>query len=191
MPERDFVTVVSGLPRSGTSMMMRMLQAGGLPAVVDHQRKADADNPGGYLEFEPVKALGEDHAWVDDARGKAVKVIYKLVYDLPAHLPYRVIFLERDLAEVLASQEAMLARMGRAAGPVGREGMAALFEAEMRAFRQWAAGQRHLKLLYIDYASIVADPLNAARRIEGFLGAGVDTHAMAGTVDPALYRQRA
>src|SRR5262245_57703089 len=111
--EPAFITIVSGLPRSGTSLMMRMLEAGGMPVLVDNIRAADEDNPAGYYEFEPVKQTSADNAWVKLAVGKAVKVVYRLLYDLPAGFRYRVLFMQRDMAEVLASQRKMLERAGK------------------------------------------------------------------------------
>src|SRR5205809_5271301 len=99
------IVVVSGLPRSGTSLMMQLLHAGGIPALTDHIRAPDTDNPRGYFEFERVKKVKEDAAWLPDARGKVVKMVSQLLYDLPATERYRVVFMERDLEEVLASQE--------------------------------------------------------------------------------------
>ena len=106
------VTVVSGLPRSGTSMMMKMLDQAGLELVTDRLRQADEDNPKGYFEYEPVKQLARsaDRTWLDDARGKGVKIISTLLRELPAHYNYKVVFMRRDLSEILASQAKMLAR---------------------------------------------------------------------------------
>ena len=115
------IIVVSGLPRSGTSLMMQMLAAGGVEVVTDHVRTADTDNPRGYYEFELVKKIKQDASWLPEARGKAVKMVSQLLYDLPAGEKYRIIFLERDLDEVLVSQEKMLERLGRTAAP--REAM--------------------------------------------------------------------
>ena len=110
------ITVVSGLPRSGTSLMMQMLEAGGMETVTDGQRAPDADNPKGYYELERVKRLKEDHAWLAEAEGKALKVVSMLLYDLPADFRYRVLFMERDLDEILSSQRTMLARRGTGEG---------------------------------------------------------------------------
>src|SRR5258708_19458598 len=129
---RDFVTIVSGLPRSGTSMMLRMLEAGGLPILTDGVRGADEDNPHGYLEWEAVKSLQRDASWVAAARGKGVKVIYYFLRDLPVDCHYRVIFMRRDIAEVLASQRPMLDRPGvRQQGPAPAR-MQRLFESELQ-----------------------------------------------------------
>ena len=101
---RDFITVVSGLPRSGTSMMMQMLAAGGISPMTDEVRAADSDNPRGYYELEKVKHLRQDHTWLKDAVGKAVKIVHLLLMELPADRDYRVILMQRDLEEVLRSQ---------------------------------------------------------------------------------------
>lgn len=186
-----FVTVVSGLPRSGTSMMMRVLEAGGMPVLTDAVRSADDDNPRGYYEFEPVKALKQDASWVSAARGHAVKVIYKLVYDLPRGIPYRILFLQRDLAEVVASQEKMLARSGQPAAAVPAEMMIRLFQSEVLAFRNWVAAQRDMDVLYVDYAALIARPEEGMAEVAAFLGGGLDVAAMARVADPALYRNRA
>src|SRR5882724_6754601 len=108
--DRDFITVVSGLPRSGTSMMMRMLEGGGLPVMADGIRTADDDNPRGYYEFEPVKRLNRETSWLPAAYSKAIKIIYIHLYNLPSEHRYKVLFLERSLDEVIASQRAMLER---------------------------------------------------------------------------------
>ena len=130
MPDRPFLTIVSGLPRSGTSLMMKMLEAGGLPVLVDNVREADVDNPRGYYEFEPVKALKSDASWVAPALGKAVKMVYLLLMDLPSDQDYRVVFMRRNLDEVLASQKAMLDRMGKPA-PLDDARMAQLFRDQL------------------------------------------------------------
>ena len=187
----EFVTIVSGLPRSGTSMMMRMLQAGGVPVLTDHQRTANEDNPGGYFEFERVKQLPEDKSWVEGARGQAVKVIYKLVYDLPPDLPYRVVFMVRDLDEVLASQEVMMRRDGIDPDEIGRDVLLGLFQAEVMKFRRWAEAQPNIDILYVDYARVVDAGHHMAEEISAFLGGGLDVATMAGVVDQGLYRNRA
>src|SRR5437660_12828449 len=111
------IIIVSGLPRSGTSLMMQMLENGGVPVVTDHIRTADTDNPRGYYEFEQVKKIKQDASWLPATRGKAVKMVSQLLYDLPTSERYKIIFMERDLDEVLASQEKMLERLGRKAAP--------------------------------------------------------------------------
>ena len=112
------IIIVSGLPRCGTSLMMQMLVQGGFEAVTDHIRAADTDNPRGYYELEKVKKLKEDASWLPETRGKVVKMVSQLLFDLPAGERYRVIFMQRDLDEMLASQEKMLERLNR---PAARE----------------------------------------------------------------------
>ena len=188
---KNFVTIVSGLPRSGTSMMMRMLEAGGVPPVVDGERKANADNPMGYYEFEPVKALKEDSSWVADSTGQAVKVIYKLVYDLPNNVPYRIVFMQRDIEEVLSSQEKMMRRDGLDPDTIGRDLLFNLFQTDVMDFRRWAEVQGNIQIMYADYRRMVDEPEEMSRHIAEFLGQDLDIQAMASVVDPDLYRNRA
>jgi hypothetical protein len=180
------IIIVSGLPRSGTSLAMQILAAGGIEVLSDGERTADQDNPRGYLEFEQVKKIKQDASWLPAARGKAVKVIAQLVYHLPATEQYRTLLMQRDLDEVLASQEKMLARLGRPAVP--RERVKAAFQNEMERFGVWIGRQPNFAVLRIDYASVVADPRSWAVRIAEFLGRPLDVEAMTAAVDPALYR---
>ena len=188
--ERNFATIVTGLPRSGTSMMMQMLEAGGLPALADHVREADEDNPRGYYEFEPVKKTKQDASWLEGASGKVVKMVYRLLYDLPQDRQYAVVFMRRHLDEVLASQATMLARLGKDEGPLDREKMAALFVKQLADFDGWVARQDRFSVLHVDYGEVIADPLREAKRISEFLGGGLNTQAMAAVVAPSLHRQR-
>jgi hypothetical protein len=188
-PDRPFLTIVSGLPRSGTSLMMTMLEAGGLPVLVDHVREADVDNPRGYYEFEPVKSLKDDASWVAPALGKAVKMVYLLLMDLPTDQEYRVLFMRRELAEVLASQRAMLDRMGKAPPPDDAR-MAALFRDQLARSDAWVRGRPNFRLLDVSYNALVADPAPILAEVDRFLGGGLDLDAMARVVDPSLYRNR-
>jgi hypothetical protein len=189
-PDRPFLTIVSGLPRSGTSLMMKMLEAGGLPVLVDNVREADVDNPRGYYEFEPVKALKSDASWVGPARGKAVKMVYLLLLDLPAGHEYRVLFMRRNLDEILASQKAMLDRLGKAS-PLDDTKMAALFRDGLARFDAWVGGRPNFQVLDVSYNAMVSDPAPLAREVDRFLGGGLDLDAMTRVVDPSLYRNRA
>jgi len=186
------VVVVSGLPRSGTSMLMRMLEAGGIPLVMDGERTADEDNPLGYFELERVKELGEsdDGSWLATSRGKAVKVISYLLERLPAGHDYRVVFLDRNLSEVLASQKKMLARRGEAS-TTSDDRMTELFEEHLRKVRRLLRDDPRFEALEVAYAEVVASPLEQARRIARFVGLPLDPECMAAAVDPKLYRNRA
>lgn len=187
----EFLTIVSGLPRSGTSMMMRMLECGGLPVLIDGIRTADDDNPNGYYEFEAVKQTREDASWLAESEGKAVKMVYRLLYDLPKDRTYRVLFMTRELDEVLASQSVMLQRQGVKQNDAVDAQMAALFRADLKKFRDWVAGQKHIELIDVSYNKVQEDPVAQVRRINDFLGGMLNEEAMTGVVDGALYRNRA
>jgi hypothetical protein len=182
------IIVVSGLPRSGTSVMMQLLAAGGIPIVTDNLRAADTDNPRGYCEYERVKSIKNDASWLPDVRGKVVKMVSQLLYDLPATEKYLVIFMERDLDEILASQEKMLTRLGRETAP--RDQMKRAFTLHLSKFWHWAAEQTHLKILRVPYSEVVAHPDDEAARVKEFLGGRLDARAAARAIDPALYRNR-
>ncbi len=186
----DLIAVVSGLPRSGTSLMMKMLDAGGLSPLTDHIRSADEDNPQGYYEFERVKKLKEDRDWLPDAKGKAVKVISALLTRLPAGYEYRVIFMRRNMSEILASQRQMLIRRGEPADSVNDAEMGALFARHLQQVEAWLAGQSNMRVLYVNYNELVKAPLAHAQRVNEFLGGRLDVARMAGAVDPNLHRQR-
>jgi len=185
----EFLTVVSGLPRSGTSMMMRMLEAGGLEVLTDHVRRPDDDNPNGYYEFEAVKQTKEDARWLEASPGKAVKMVYRLLYDLPADRSYRVLFMRRKLDEVLASQKVMLERHG-SADSVSEAQMAALFHAEIERFYEWVKRQSHIELIDVDYNRMIEQPRAEIARVNRFLGTELDVDAMASVIDSSLYRNR-
>lgn len=191
LPQPDeYITIVSGLPRSGTSMLMKMLAAGGLPSLTDGIREADADNPGGYYEFEKVKQLEQDATWLEAAEGKAVKVISQLLDQLPLHKSYKIVFALRKMDETLASQRAMLARRGRPYDRVSDAEMAAAFGRHLSAVQQWLAEHPQMKVLYVDYAAVLRDPLATSHEIKTFLALPLDVRQMAGVVDKSLYRQR-
>jgi len=185
----EFLTIVSGLPRSGTSMMMRMLESGGVPVLTDYVRTPDDDNPNGYYEFEAVKQTKEDGAWLEGSAGKAVKMVYRLLYDLPTDRTYRVLFMRRKLEEVLASQRVMLERHG-VADNVSEAQMTALFRAEIDAFYKWVGAKSHIELIDVDYNGMQQHPRAEAERVNKFLGGMLDVDAMVEVVDQSLYRNR-
>lgn len=185
----EFLTIVSGLPRSGTSMMMRMLEHGGLDVMTDEIRTADDDNPNGYYEFEAVKKTSEDASWLEGANGKAVKMVYRLLYDLPTDRTYRVLFMRRELDEILASQQVMLNRHN-AGDAVSQDQMAKLFRSEIERFYDWVAKQQHIELIDVNYNQMLANPKAEIARVNEFLGNALDEAAMQGVVDASLYRNR-
>jgi hypothetical protein len=188
--DREYLTIVSGLPRSGTSMMMQMINAGGIPALTDHIREADEDNPKGYYEFEPVKKTKEDPSWLREAPGKVVKMVHLLLMDLPEDYQYRVVFMRRHLEEVVDSQDVMLDRQGKAGGAMAREKLVHIFEAQLRKVELWVRERPHFTILNINYNDVIKDPAPSVTAINEFLGGDLDTEAMLASVDPTLYRQR-
>lgn len=191
MPDGDAITVVSGLPRSGTSLMMQMLAAGGIPPLTDHQRAADESNPRGYFEFEAVKRLRSDHSWLELARGHAVKIIHLLLRELPTNrgLQYRVILMRRPLPEVLASQRAMLAREGKKAADDAL--LSKVFSAQLEQAEGWLAAQPGVDVLALEHHALFESPEPTSARVNEFLGGHLDVSAMMAVIDPSLYRQRA
>jgi hypothetical protein len=187
---RESITIVSGLPRSGTSMMMRMLETGGMPVLIDNLRVADADNPRGYYEFEPVKQIARDRSWLPGARGKAVKIISELLKHLPPDDKYRVIFMRRRLEEVFASQREMLTRRGKSADNGSDVRMVELFRQHLARVDAWLKKQSNIEFLYVDYHTIIANPAEQAQKINHFLDNTLAVKAMAGVVDLSLYRHR-
>ena len=187
----DFITVVSGLPRSGTSMMMKMLEAGGLPPLTDNLRTADDDNPKGYYEFERVKKMSDgDVSWVQEAHGKSVKVISALLEHLPPGYSYRVLFMQRKMEEILASQHKMLVRSGKPTDKVSDEQLTEMYAKHLRKVKAWLNEQSNFAVLYLDYNGILVDPQNQSNKVNHFLDDLLDTEKMMGIVDPDLYRQR-
>jgi hypothetical protein len=185
-----FVTVVSGLPRSGTSMMMQMLEAGGMPVITDNVRAADHDNPRGYYEFEPVKQLSKDTSWLNAAGNKAVKVIYRLLYDLPRNHRYKVILMRRKLEETIASQNAMLRRLNKEGGSLADDLLAHAYQRELQKLDIWLRGRGNFEVLYVNYDYVVYDSRTTVADIEQFLHCKLDTEAMIGVIDQSLHRKR-
>jgi len=187
------VYVVSGLPRSGTSMMMRMLEAGGIEPFTDGERRADIDNPEGYYEYERVKSLEKDpdRSWVRNARGRALKVISFLMRHLPDDNAYRIVYLRRHLDEVVQSQDKMLDRLGNTAPGGDLAAMKEAYRNDIVAARLLARKRPNMELIEIHYADTIAEPLAAAQAVNAFLGGNLDEPAMAEAVRRDLYRNRA
>jgi hypothetical protein len=182
------IIVVSGLPRSGTSLMMQMLESGGVEVVTDGIRSADADNPKGYYEFEQVKTIQRDASWLPATRGKAFKMVSQLLYDLPPSETYRIVFMERDLEEMLLSQDRMLTRLGRPAAP--REQIKRAYVLHLGRLHKWLSLQSHMEVLLVRYNDLVEQPREQTERVGKFLGGNLDVGTMAKTVDLSLYRNR-
>jgi len=184
------ITVVSGLPRAGTSLMMQMLSAGGLTLLSDGQRAADANNPRGYFEWEPIKALPRNPACIAEAEGKVVKVISTLLLSLPAGFSYKVVFMERPLAEVVASQAAMLQKLGTQGAALPPRALEAALESHLKQVKAALRQRPEISVCWLEHHQVLLDPEAAAATVQKFLGVPLDLAAMSAQVDPALYRQR-
>ena len=190
LPASSVITIVSGLPRSGTSMMMQMLAAGGIPPHADTDRLADEDNPAGYLEYRPVKALATDAAWIPQARGHCLKVVAPLLKHLPPSEHYQVIFIERDPREVIASQQQMLARSGREGSALGDSDLIKALGSQARSSRTNLADRTDVRVRYVRFSDAVNRPVAVAQMLRQFLGRELNAEAAARAVDQSLYRQR-
>lgn len=191
MENKDYIIVVSGLPRSGTSMMMKMLEAGGLPILTDNLREADTNNPNGYYEFERVKELPNgDYGWIPEAGGKAVKIVTGLVMHLPSDYKFKVIFMQRAMKEVLSSQKKMLGRLGREDDNIEDEKMKKIYQEHLKQVNAWIAKQPNIEVLYVNYNTMIGDPLDSLQKVNEFLGGGMDVNVMSAVVDRELYRER-
>lgn len=184
------ITIVSGLPRSGTSLMMQMLDAGGLPVLSDGERKADTDNPKGYLEWERIKQLPKDPSLIGEAEGKVVKVISQLILSLPVDHDYRIVFMQRPLPEVLKSQDEMLRRRGNADSITDNSVFEEAFQRHLIEVNQWLASKANVQVLRVHYHRILREPKAVAEEVAAFLKVPLDVAAMAGQVDGSLYRNR-
>lgn len=188
----DPVIVVSGLPRSGTSMLMRMLERGGVETLTDKIREPDEDNPKGYYELERVKELDKkaDKAWIKEGRGKAIKVISQLLKELPNDCRYQVVFMDRHLDEVIASQNKMLIRRGEELGQPDAAKTEELFRRHLMNTKLWLEGQPNFDVLYMEHRSCITKARSESRRLAEFLQLDLNLEQMASAVDPDLYRNR-
>jgi hypothetical protein len=189
--DSKLITVVSGLPRSGTSLMMQILEAGGLPVLCDGLRKADTNNPRGYYEYETVKALARDASWIGEAEGKVMKVVSLLLYHLPSDHRYRILFMTRRMDEILFSQSAMLDKLGQKnKGPEDRQ-MAQYYEKHLAKLEAWLPQQKHMEVLRCSYNALLDDPKPLLISVRSFLSEQLDLNRMLSVIDPKLYRQKA
>jgi len=183
------IIIVSGLPRSGTSMMMQILERGGLEIVTDNIRQADKDNPKGYYEFEKVKEIENDTSWLSRCRGKVVKMVSMLLFELPEKRKYKIVFMERNMDEILASQKKMLERLNREDGeddPVIRNG----YEKHLKKIKNWLQERKNFEILYVSYNDIIKDPQSHIIELNKFFDNRLNADEMLKVVDRSLYRQR-
>ena len=189
--DRDDIVIVSGLPRSGTSLMMKMLEAGGINPLTDNLRKADLDNPRGYYEFERVKKLPLDKNWISQARGKAVKVLAELIKHLPRDEHYLIIFMMRDLDEIIESQKKMMVRRDEDPDSIGDAEMKDLLRKYLVSLKKLVNKNRNMEVLYISYNELMEDPEETAEELQDFLDLDLHREDVINCVDPTLYRNRA
>jgi hypothetical protein len=171
-------------------MMMQMLTAGGLPILTNDQRAADTDNPRGYYEYEPTTRLRTERSWVKEAIGQGIKIVAQLLPFLPSEHQYRVIFMRRDLDEVLASQRIMLERLGRETASMQPKQLRAVFQQQLRQIELWLTKQLNVHILFVDYDSVLQDSAITAKAVNAFVGGNLKLNAMTAAVDPTLHRQR-
>lgn len=184
------ITIVSGLPRSGTSLMMQMLTAGGLPVLSDGERKADSDNPKGYLEWERIKQLPKEPGLIGEAENKVVKVISQLILALPEGHEYRIVFMQRPLPEVLKSQDEMLRRRGNFQASAGSSAIEEAFQRHLMEVNRWLATKPNIQVLRLHYHRVLREPKAVSEELAAFLGIKLDVDAMVWQVDGSLYRNR-
>ena len=184
------ITIVSGLPRSGTSLMMQMLTAGGLTALSDGERKADTDNPRGYLEWERIKQLPQDPRLIHEAEGKVVKVISQLLLSLPDGYEYRIVFMQRPLPEVLKSQEEMLKRRGTSQEGGNSTAIEHAFQRHLIEVERWLATKAKTKVFRVHYHRVLREQQKLAKELAEFLDSPLNVKAMVEQVDGSLYRNR-
>lgn len=181
----DKVIIVSGLPRSGTSMIMQMLKAGGIELIYDELRPVDQSNPNGYFELEKVKSLAEDNSWIPNCKGKAIKILYHLLKYLPKELDYKIIFMHRNLADVITSQDKILASYNKPVDP-NREHIKSLFEAQLLQTIGWLDQQNNMEVIDIQFSDVISKPKKISLKISEFLGTNLDLKAMGTVVNSAL-----
>jgi hypothetical protein len=184
------ITVVSGLPRSGTSLMMQMLAAGGMSVVTDGERQADPDNPRGYFEWERIKLLPKQPDYIAEAEGKVVKVISQLLFALPAGREYRVIFMQRPLPEVVASQAEMIRRRGTTGAPLAPAALIAGLGAHLNQVNAWLKDKANISVHRVEHGDVLREPLRVSESIQQFLNCLLNVGAMSQQIDASLYRQR-
>ena len=190
-PPPQFITIVSGLPRSGTSMMMKMLAAGGMHILTDNIRVSDEDNPRGYYELEKVKALKNgENKWLSEAQGKAVKIISALLQHLPPQYQYKIIFMRRDLNEILASQKQMLVRRGETTDKIDDDTLGGLFQKHLLQVEKWISQQPNIGVTYVNYNDTPQNPEPDIQKVIQFLDMSLDKSLMQGVPEKNLYHQR-
>lgn len=184
------IIVVSGMPRSGTSLMMQMLAAGGVPIFTDKKRPADPNNYHGYFEHEAVKTIEKNTRWLENVKGRAIKIISPLLRYLPEKYDYKIIFMERNIDEIILSQNTMLKKSGKSPGRISDKRLHELYAQEIRSVKSWMDKQSNIDVLFVNYADLISDAIRHLRRLENFLDCRFDLHKMSAVVDKTMYRSK-
>ena len=190
MDKNKHIIVVSGLPRSGTSLMMQLLQAAGIPLLTDDHRPPDENNPKGYFEFKAVKSLSTDASWLPLAKGKAVKIISHLLVHLPDHFQYKIIFMNRDLKEIIRSQNKMLDRFGKAKGKLSEAQLAERYALHLHQIHQWLKQRSNISFTDISFNHLIQSPKNEWPKVQGLLNLTVSSQQVLRVIEPKLYRTK-
>ncbi|MHB2154977.1 sulfotransferase domain-containing protein [Calditrichota bacterium GD2] len=185
----DLIIVVSGLPRSGTSLMMQILQAAGVPLLVDNVRQSDVNNPRGYFEYQAVKNLKNDNQWLKYAKGKAVKIISHLLYHLPAEFQYKVIFMNRNLDEIIASQNRMLKNVGKVS-EIDDDTLKRHYAAHLFDISRWLTHQKNVQVRQINFHHLFEKPQTELAILSDFLNIAFNTEQIQQVIQPELYRTK-
>ncbi len=187
------ITIVSGLPRSGTSMMMKILALGNMPLLIDNIRRSDEDNPKGYFEYEKVKELNTDNSWLETACGKAIKIVSPLLFYLNLDITcrYKIIFMLRNIDEILASQRKMSDRLNKGKDNFEDNILKQNYSLHLEEIQNWLKQHENVEVLYINYSDVIREPLSVAKNICNFLNMDLNVNDMTTAIDSSLYRQRA
>ena len=188
MPNKNTIIVVSGLPRSGTSLMMQILQKAGIPLLTDEKRRADVNNPRGYFEYQPVKKLKEDNSWLHRARGKALKIVSPLLVYLPDAFHYQIIFMQRSLDEIIASQNKML--NSRAIPPTPSQRLRNYLANHLLQINTYLSNKKNISVLKIDFKTLIDQPETELAKLSEFLGHPFNHETIKSVIQRDLYRTR-
>lgn len=184
--KKNQITIVSGLPRSGTSLMMQMLDKGGLETLIDKKREADISNPKGYYEYEPVMSIAKDNSWLSKAQDRGVKVVAPLLKHLDPKYRYKVIFMKRDLMEIITSQQKMIGK-NTETFPVK---LYNAYVRQLETIESWKEREPNVEVIYVDYKELLNNPKDNIEKIANFISVNLDTKNMETAIDKSLYRNR-
>jgi len=184
------IIVVTGLPRSGTSLMMQILQSMGIKLFIDKHRAPDQSNPKGYFEHELVKTIERNNFWIKDAKGKAIKIVSPLLMYLPVNINYKIIFMNRLLDEIIQSQERMLSERGKENNTINSEVLKQIFIKDLNLSRKWIAKQSQSKYLEISHSKLLENPKPELEKIKTFLDIPIDLRSTIKVIDKKLYQAK-